>query len=162
MKHFIFSLIACVLLIAAIPSAQAQRTKGKTRTTRVSNKSNLSPLERKVVGKHMLSLQWISWDYFGSVDIKKQTDGTLTCVGRQDSRENDDYVALDGTIEIVDAKHLKFTGDIKIKIYHINGGKEYVRSGTYDFVAKEKRKYWRLQQMENQDSCVDYVDIYFK
>ena len=76
---------------------------------------------------------------------------------------DDDYVKLDGTIEIVDADHLVFTGEIRTKVYHINNGQEVLRSGTYNFVTKEKRKYWRMQEISNPaDNCADYIDIYFK
>ena len=124
--------------------------------------SSLSALERKVVGKHMLSLQWISWEYFGTCNITKEADGRLRCVGEQLSKENPgDYLKLDGYISIVDEKHLVFEGDIIIKIYHLNNGNEYTRSGRYDFVSTQNRKYWRAQNLERIDAT-DYVDIYFK
>lgn len=122
-----------------------------------------SQLERKVIGKHMLTLQWISWDYYGSCEIKKMPDGSLKCTGQQLSKEYPgDYLMIDGYITIVDERHLIFEGDIKSKVYHLNGGQEYVKSGKFDFVATGKRKYWREQKMEGPDGVTDYVDIYFK
>lgn len=129
---------------------------------RKPTKGSLSALEKKVVGRHMLSLQWISWDYFGVCTITKEADGRLRCVGEQLSKETPgDYLKLDGYIEIVDAKHLIFEGDISIKVYHLNEGNEYVRTGRYDFVSTQNRKYWRAQNLEKIDAT-DYVDIYFK
>lgn len=122
----------------------------------------LTPLERKVVGRHMLSLQWISWDYFGKCDIVKEGDGGLRCTGVQNSRENDDYLHIDGYIEIVSDKHLIFTGSIEYKVYHLNGGQPYEKTGTFNFKATNGRKYWRAQEMEGADGVTDYVDIYFK
>ena len=137
-------------------SAQYLRRPGAARP------SSLSALERKVVGRHMLSLQWISWDYFGTCNITKEADGRLRCVGEQLSKEHPgDYLKLDGYVSIVDEKHLIFDGDIIIKVYHLNNGEEYIRSGQYDFVSTQNRKYWRAQNLEVIDAC-DYVDIYFK
>lgn len=154
MKKLLFVLL--VALVATGVNAQTHKQRGKHKTKPVS-------VEQRVIGRHMLSLQWISWDYFGSCDIKRQADGTLTCKGEQLSKQNDDYLRIDGTIEIVDAKHLKFTGTIVMSIHHIQNGEECLREGTFDFVATGNRRYWRMQQMENPcDGCTDYVDIYFK
>jgi len=126
-----------------------------------SNQS-LTPLEKKVVGKHLLSLQWISWDYFGTCEISKIENGRYRCVGSQLSKENSDYLKLDGYISIVNENHLKFTGVIKTKVYHLNNGNEYVREGTFDFKATDGRKYWREQEMAGPDGCTDYIDIFFQ
>ena len=149
-------LLVLVAMVATGVNAQTRKKNGQ---------GNRKPMttEQRVLGRHMLSLQWISWDYFGYCDIKKQADGTMTCKGEQLSKENDDYLRIDGTIEIVDAKHLKFTGTIAMRIYHINNGEECLREGTFDFVATDNRRYWRMQQMKNPcDECTDYVDIYFR
>lgn len=174
MKKVIFTMVIA-LLVAAVPATIEAKKKKTTRKTVQQEKYDyLSALERKVVGKHLLTMQWISWESYGSVDIKKEADGTLSCRGEQLARkctkgveqgniDNDDYVKLDGTIEIVDKDHLVFTGEIRTKVYHINNGQEVLRSGTYNFVTKENRKYWRMQELDNPaDNCADYVDIYFK
>ncbi len=173
MKRIILALIA-IALVASVPFTMEAKKKTTRKKAKTENLSGLTALERKVVGKHMLSLQWISWESFGSVEIKKEADGTFSCRGEQLARkctkdveqgniDNDDYVKLDGTIEIVDADHLVFTGEIRTKVYHINNGQEVLRSGTFNFVTKEKRKYWRMQEISNPaDNCADYIDIYFK
>lgn len=169
-KHLKLWILAFTLLwIPFTMNAQKVSSKGKAKTTYTKNKSNrtspkndgLTPLERKVVGKHKLSLQWISWDYFGTANIVKEADGRLRCTGQQLSRENDDYLKIDGYINIQSDTHLVFVGTITTKIYHIYNGEPYVREGTYDFIATKGRKFWRLQQMDNGD-CTDYVDIFFK
>lgn len=173
MRKIIFTMLIA-LLVAAVPATIDAKTRKKT-PSRHRNEQDARRLsgERRVIGKHMLSLQWISWEYYGSVTIKKEADGTLTCKGEQLARKckdaeegckaNDDYVKLDGTIEIVDRNHLTFTGEIRTKIYHINNGQEVLREGTFHFEATGNRKYWRLQEMTNPaDECVDYIDIYFK
>lgn len=173
MKRFILGLIFITMTVAFSCNIQAKKKVTRKKAT-TENLAGLSTLERKIVGKHMLSLQWISWESFGSVEIKKEADGTLSCRGEQRARncpkgteqgniDNDDYLILDGTIEIVDADHLVFTGEIREKVYHINNGQEVLRSGTYNFVTKENRHYWRMQERLNPaDNCTDYIDIYFK
>ena len=175
MKRIILGLLL-VTMVAAMPFTLEAKKKATRNKAKTENLAGLSALERKVVGKHMLSLQWISWKSFGYVNIKKEADGTLSCRGEQLARKcvnggdvddgcitNDDYIKLDGTIEILDETHLVFTGDIREKIYHMNNGEEVLRSGTYNFVATGNRKYWRMQEMTNPvDECVDYIDIYFK
>ena len=154
-------MILCLMLVVAF-GADAQ-TKRRTPVKKTTTTQRALTPEQKVLGKHMLSLQWISWDYFGTCNITKDDNGVLHCKGEQLSRENDDYLKINGTIEIVDANNLKFTGTIAMKIYHINGGKECLREGTFDFKATNGRKYWRMQQMDNPcDMACDYVDIYFK
>ena len=163
------------LLVGSLPSTIEAKTKKKTtRKHRTEQDARRLSADSRVVGKHMLTLQWISWESYGSVEIKKETDGTYSCHGEQLARncpkgteqgniDNDDYVKLNGTIEIVDRNHLIFTGEIRTKVYHINNGQEVLREGTFNFVTKENRHYWRLQEMKNPiDECIDYIDIYFK
>ncbi|MCF0202561.1 MAG: hypothetical protein HUK08_04275 [Bacteroidaceae bacterium] len=145
-------------------SSQQYSSSAAASSSKYSSSGGLTPFEKKLVGKHMLSLQWISWDYFGSCQITKEGDNNYRCVGEQLSRENQgDFVRIDGYLSVESEKHLVFNGKIVMKIYHINGGNECVREGTFNFVATGKRKYWRMQEMDNPcDQACDYVDIYFK
>lgn len=123
---------------------------------------SLTQIEKKVVGKHLLSLHMISWDYFGTCEISKTESGRYRCVGSHLSKENSDYLKLDGYVSIVNENHLKFTGSIKTKIAGDNKGREYVREGSFDFEAYDGRKYWREQEMEGPDGLTYYIDIYFQ
>lgn len=173
MKRLILGLLL-IAVVGAVPSTiDAKKKTTRKKSVQEAKYDALSAAERKIVGKHMLSLQWISWNYFGSVTIKREADGTLSCKGEQLARNckdaeegcktNGDYVKLDGIIDIVDASHLVFVGEIRTKIFHINNGQEVLREGAFHFDATGNRKYWRLQEMRNPvDECVDYVDIYFK
>ena len=172
MKRLVFGLLLASLLLAFPGNIDAKK-KTTRKKAQTENTAGLTALERKVVGKHLLTLQWISWKNYGSVTIKKEADGTLSCKGEQlavncrdseqECKDNGDYVKLDGTIEIVDKDHLVFTGQIREKIFHINKGQEVLRDGTFNFVTKENRHYWRMQEMTNPaDECVDYIDIFFK
>lgn len=117
--------------------------------------------EQRLLGAKKFSLQWISWDYFGKVTIRK--DGrTLRLSGRQDSREDTDFVSIDGIITEVNATEFKFRGKIITQVSYINDGKPCLREGDYTFRITGKRRYWRLKEMDNPcEAVVDYVDIYF-
>jgi hypothetical protein len=115
-----------------------------------------------LLGKHMISLQWISWDHLGrgTVTIKK---GSYLLVGEQKGRGNTDFLKINGRITAIDANQFDFDGTIETQVSHINGGKPCVRSGKFTFRITGKRKYWRMQQIDNPcDEAADYVDIYFR
>lgn len=117
--------------------------------------------KQKLLGKHMFSLQWISWDYFGEAKVVDD-NGLLRITGRQDSRENSDFVTIDGVIESVDAREFAFVGKIVTQVSYINDGKPCERDGKMTFRITGSRKYWRLAQIDNPcDEVADYVDIYF-
>ena len=145
-------LVAAVLIVLAWSAAPAQ---DKT----VINSAKGRQL---LLGRHKLSLQWISWDYFGSAMVVDKK-GVLRLNGRQSGRGSTDFVSIDGTITSVDEKEFTFNGKIITQISHINGGKPCTRDGEFIFKITGKRKYWRMQQIDNPcDEAADYVDIYFR
>lgn len=115
-----------------------------------------------LLGRHRLSLQWISWDYFGTATITER-NGLISIKGRQNGRRNTDYLTVDGIITLVAAKEFKFKGKIVTKISHINNGEPCVREGEMIFKITGKRRYWRLREMDSPcDTATDYVDIFFR
>lgn len=123
---------------------------------------NDADAKKMLLGKHLLSLQWISWDYFGTTNITNKA-GVLYLKGEQKQHGGSDFVKIDGTITSIDKKEFKFEGTIVTQISYINGGKPCTRLGEINFAITGKRKYWRLQEMTNPcDEAVDYVDIYFR
>ncbi len=124
------------------------------------------PAQRaKLIGKHMLSLQWLQFmnNMYGNATVTDK-DGVLLLKGEQRAKGKEKgYVTVDGRITEVSSHAFKFNGKIASSVSHINDGKECVRSGDLNFVAKSGRKYWRLQEMQSPCSEVtDYVDLYFK
>jgi hypothetical protein len=113
-------------------------------------------------GTHNFTLQWISWDQPGKAQIKKNSDGTYSITGKQTNKEGD-LVTIDGTLTVVTFSEMTFKGKIETKYSNVNDGKVCVKDGTYHFLAKGARKYWRLQEMDNCEgnNVVDYVDIFF-
>jgi hypothetical protein len=117
-----------------------------------------------LLGRHRLSLQWISWDYFGTANVTNRR-GTLYLKGEQRGRGrgNTDRLTIDGRITSVSAREFKFDGKIVTRVSHINGGEPCVREGEMTFRVTGRRRYWRLQEMDNPcDTATDYVDIFFR
>lgn len=118
--------------------------------------------KRELLGSHLLSLQWISWDYFGRASITDK-NGTLYLSGEQKGRGNSDYLKINGVITEVNRYEFKFNGKIITHVSYNNGGEPCIREGEMTFAITGKRKYWRLQEMNDPcEEIVDYVDIYFK
>ena len=117
---------------------------------------------KNILGRHMCSLQWISWKDFGTVTISQDSDKIIHVKGGQKSKTNSDYLQIDGTLTVINPLHLKFNGEIITCVDHINNGTPVKRKGTYNFTVAGQRRYWRMQEMTNPDDpCCDYVDIYF-
>lgn len=117
---------------------------------------------KMLLGRHKLSLQWISWDYFGTATVTNSR-GVYKIKGEQKGRGNADFVKIDGVIKSIDAKEFVFDGKIITQVSHNNGGEPCTREGEFIFKITGKRKYWRLQQMDNPcDPVTDYVDVYFR
>ncbi len=117
---------------------------------------------RMLLGKHKLSLQWVSWDYFGTATVTNRR-GVYSLTGQQKGRRGTDFVKIDGAITSISAKEFKFDGKIVTQVSHINGGQPCIREGEMTFRITGKRKYWRLMEMDNPcDTATDYVDIYFR
>ncbi len=116
----------------------------------------------KLLGTHKLSLQWISWDYFGKAIITEK-NGVLYLKGEQKSKQGTDFVKVEGTITAIEVKSFTFTGKIITQVSHNNDGKPCTREGEMTFAITGKRKYWRLQQMQSPCGVeTDYVDIYLR
>src|SRR5215213_4178107 len=115
-----------------------------------------------LLGRHRISLQWISWNYFGAANVTPK-GGVLYLKGEQKQRGGTDFVRVKGTITEINAKDFKFDGTIITQVSHINGGKPCKREGEMTFKITGSRKYWRLSEMDNPcDGVTDYVDIFFK
>lgn len=164
------TLIGLSLCTLFLNFCQASAAADATRTI-VHDKA----ARQKLLGKHKLALQWISWDKFGTASVV-DVDGQLRLKGEQlGSDKTDagpstrpippgnigDYLKVDGIITEVGAKQFKFKGQILTRVSHINGGKVCKRDGTYTFALKSHPTYWRMQEMNNPcDGVVDYVDLF--
>lgn len=121
----------------------------------------------RLVGEHLLTLQWIGWgDLSGAGRLSVEDRGdTLSASGEQLGRGDNagDYLRMSGRIVSASRDGFVFEGDIAIRVHHNADGAECKRSGTFHFKATGKRRYWRMQEMDNPcDGVTDYVDVYFR
>ena len=147
-----------------IPSILFVALLGLTTTISAQERTKIGDpaAARMLLGRHKLSLQWISWDYFGAVAVKRGR-GIYSLRGEQRGRGNNDYLTVEGMIVSIDKNQFVLEGDIVTRVSHINGGKPCTRHGNFTFKITGKRKYWRMQEMGNPcDEATDYVDIYFR
>ncbi len=79
---------------------------------------NNASAKKILLGKHRFSLQWISWDYFGTATITDKK-GVLYLKGEQKGRGNDDFLTVDGIVTQIDEKEFKFDGKIVTKVSHL-------------------------------------------
>ena len=150
-----YASFGALLLLAVLLPASAAFGQDKTAV-------NSQTAKKMLLGRHMFSLQWISWDYFGSATVTDKA-GVLYLQGEQRSREGDDLLTIDGVVTEINRYDFKFDGKIVTTVSHINSGEPCVREGEMTFKITGKRKYWRLQEMDNPcDNAVDYVDIFFR
>lgn len=141
----------CFLLVLAASAFGQERT-------RVDSAS----AAKMLLGRHKFSLQWISWDYFGSAAVTRRS-GVYSIEGEQRGRGNSDFVTIEGDITSIKAKEFTMTGKIVTQVSHNNGGQPCTREGEFTFRITGTRKYWRLMQMDNPcDQVTDYVDIFFR
>lgn len=156
MKNFNLRTLFLIMLVLCF-SAAAVSAQEKT----VVNDANAKAM---LLGKHKIALQWISWDYFGTANVTQKA-GVLYLKGEQKGRgeSEGDYVKVDGTITQVDKTSFTFNGTVLVKVSHNNNGAECKREGEMTFRITGKRKYWRLQEMDNPcEGVTDYVDIFFR
>ena len=150
-----FKKLSCAAFLILITFGAGVFAQDKTQINSIKARNLL-------IGRHNLSLQWISWDYFGTATVTNK-NGFYYLKGRQKSRENSDYVEVNGMITEISEREFKFDGTIVMQVSHINNGEPCERSGEMTFAITGKRKYWRLQEMKSPcDVTTDYVDIYFR
>ncbi len=145
-------LITTVLIIAATAGLVAQER------TRITD----AKAAKMLLGKHKLSLQWISWDYFGTATVTNK-GGVYYLKGEQKGRGNTDFVRVDGVITQIDSKQFTFDGTVVTQVSHNNAGQPCERKGILNFRITGTRKYWRMQQIDSPcEGIADYVDIFFR
>jgi hypothetical protein len=146
-----------LLIFALIATSSFQFVSAQSKTV-----VNDAAAKKILIGKHRLSLQWISWKTFGVATVKEK-NGVFYLSGEQKKSSGSDFLKIDGVIQEINAKDFVFEGTIITQVSYINGGKTCKREGQMEFKITGKRKYWRLMDMNNPcDDVADYVDIYFR
>lgn len=148
---------------AAPAHGMAKADAAKSNAMKADSKDSGSSLKGKLLGRHMLSLQWILYDDvpYGTANVSEK-DGVMKIHGEQKGKGGD-YLKIDGVVSDVKPASFAFDGKIATKVKHINNGAECVREGKMTFIATGKRKYWRMRERANPcDNVTDYVDVYFR
>ncbi|MCB1177880.1 MAG: hypothetical protein KDK36_09905 [Leptospiraceae bacterium] len=124
----------------------------------------ISSAPRKIKkGYHNLTLQWIEDGKPGKILFEEISINSYKVSGEKRSKNNEDFLKIDGTIKVIKPNILEFNGTIQTKIFHIYEGKVCSREGKQSFIAYGKRKYWRMKNKINCDErTTDYIDIYFR
>ena len=160
MKRILFVATACLLL--AVSSAFCFSMLLLRDAEAASPAAQKTAGERKLLGKRMFSLQWLldgEKIKYGTANITRKDTG-LHIDARHELNGN--YAILKGDLVVVDPTEFTVTGELVTRVSYINNGKECPRNGTFTFKATGKRKYWRMQAMENPcQNVLDYVDVYF-
>jgi hypothetical protein len=147
--------LAFLLAASSLSAASSNDAQADIEPTLVGDKIAMEKLR----GPDGITLQWIGWDQRGDVQVE-QRGKSLYLKGVQQQDGGKGRLELDGHILAVFTKSFIFKGRIAITDTP-DEGRSCIRDGVYEFKITQKRKYWRLQQMEVCDGLTDYVDIYF-
>jgi hypothetical protein len=146
---------AIALFAFLLAAAAAPATPDPASPTIVRDPAALARLRRNAG----ITLQWISWDYRGRVQVSEAA-GRVHLSGSQRARSGAGRLELDGDVIEIGPSSFTFRGHIGITDTP-DPGRACMRDGDFEFRITGRRRYWRLQQMEQCDGLTDYVDIYF-
>lgn len=113
--------------------------------------------ENMLIGDHPFGVQFI-WDGYGTCTIKKEAD-VLKISGSQYSKDKEDFVFINGTVNIIDSRVFAVTGTLDTNIKSCCGSVK--KEGTFTFKRWGNRKFWRLQNPERESFCDKYVCHYY-
>lgn len=152
--------LAALLVIGTCltgPSAAQTGPAAPAGRTIVDDSAALARLRRN----SGITLQWIGFQSpaRGHVILSRR-GGFLHLTGAHAERQGPGRLTLDGDVLRIEARSFTFRGRITIADTP-DRGRNCVRDGTYEFRVTQRRRYWRLQDIEACDGLADYVDIYF-
>lgn len=107
-----------------------------------------------------ITLQWISWDWRGDVEVGIDDDGVWRLSGEQVARDGPGRVAVDGVVTEIGADYFLLDGRVTITDTP-DAGRQCSEDKLWRFGVTQGREYWRLREFAWCDGLTDYVDIYF-
>lgn len=111
-------------------------------------------------GNSGLTLQWISWDHRGQVNVREVGE-MIYLNGEQRARDGSSaIVSLSGGVSEIGKDYFILQGSLTIQNTP-DEGRDCELAGPMEFRVTQNRKYWRLRKFEWCDDLTDYVDIYF-
>jgi hypothetical protein len=169
---FLIALLLSLAVATTVSAAQPTPSKPAQKpAAAASSKASANGLDAgakaRLVGEHMLTVQWLSWGGLRDAGklVVKDLGTALSAEGEQlgSGEYAGDYLKMSGKIVAASKDGFVFEGDILLRVHHNANGEECKRSGTFTFKTKGGRKYWRLQEMDSPcDTATDYVDVYFR
>jgi hypothetical protein len=155
-------IFACLALLATssaalVASAQEARSMAAQAAERtiVRDPGALARLRRN----SGITLQWISFESPARGHVRvTERNGLVHLRGSQSGGGGE--LTLDGDVISIDSTSFTFRGEISI-VGAPDAERNCLRDGIFEFRVTQRRRYWRLQQMEACDGLTDYVDIYF-
>jgi len=122
-----------------------------------------SAARKKLLGTHRLSLQWIGWGKETGRVIITDSNGILLLRGKQAAKHSTDFLWIEGRIIEIGTNTFTLEGKMSTMVTYINNGMPCEREGRFTFAITQRRKYWRMREINNPcDAVADYVDIYFR
>lgn len=114
----------------------------------------------RLVNNKGLSLQWISWDVRGTVEVRREGERLRLTGSQADPDGGPGRLTLDGDVIDVGPDYFTFQGTIRITDSP-DAGRVCEARKLWHFAITQNRKYYRLREFEWCDGLTDYVDIYF-
>lgn len=137
------------------PSSDSEQPQTPPGSTRVLDRA----AAERLLGASGITLQWISWDYRGSLSAWQEA-GTIRLRGSQDAADGKGRLELDGEVREIGSDYFLFDGRIAIRDTP-DRGRRCEADKLWRFAITQNRPYWRLREFEWCDGLTDYVDIYF-
>lgn len=159
MKFLIFA----ILFVTSPVLFQAMEAGKHEDTTKIMDRDAAQTL----LGKHRLTLQWISREQPGKISVTNDNGlyyikGLQTDKGDLLHSKSRHVMKIDGVISEINARSFLFSGTINILLGGRNNNQACIREGTFSFRYREgNSKFWRLK--ENENPChdhTDYIDVY--
>lgn len=107
-----------------------------------------------------MTLQWITWDRRGEVEVTVGADGVWHLSGSQGAQDGPGRVTVDGVVTEIGADYFLLDGRVAITDTP-DPGRRCSEDKVWRFGVTQGRQYWRLREFEWCDGLTDYVDIYF-
>jgi hypothetical protein len=154
-------ILTCLGLLLAVPAAAQAPDRlalaPEPERTIVNDRAALARLRRN----SGITLHWIGFQSpaRGHV-IVSQRGRFVHLSGTHAERRGPGRLILDGDVLRIDPRSFTFVGRIVITDTP-DPGRNCVRAGTFEFRVTQRRRYWRMQNIEACDGLADYVDIYF-
>lgn len=107
-----------------------------------------------------MTLQWITWDRRGDVEVTVDANGVWHLSGSQSAQDGPGRVTVEGVVTEIGADYFLLDGRVTITDTP-DPDRQCAADKVWRFGVTQGRQYWRLREFEWCDGLTDYIDIYF-